>query len=246
MRTDTGRAVLAATATAHLSPARGGPSLSALAGRVAAARGILLADSLAAFMTEAAVAAMPRPTLTEPFRRPTRVAPALVSAPAAGRQLGTAATYPPRSAGCALLAVHGGAGVSSLLRAGLAGAGAVDAERRWPHAGPVLLVARTSVSALEWARDAARQHAAGGCRDVELVGLVLLADAPGRLPGRIAALADLVCGAFGRVWLVPWLQEWRLAALTEPLPAHPEVTRLIQDLQALNVTPNTTTRGELQ
>ena len=243
MRADTGSAVLAATA--QVSPTPGGPSLSALAGRVVAARRIRLAGTPAAGITQA-VAVLPRPTLTEPVHRATRVAPALVSAPAAGRQLGTAATWPPRSAGCALLAVHGGAGVSSLLRAGLAGAGAVDAERRWPHAGPVLLVARTSVSALEWARDAARQHAAGGCRDVELVGLVLLADAPGRLPGRIAALADLVCGAFGRVWLVPWLQEWRLAALTEPLPAHPEVTRLIQDLQALSVTHNTTTRGELQ
>lgn len=233
-------------ATAHLSPAPGGPSLSVLAGRVAAARGIVLADLSPAGMTEAvAVAVMPRPALTEPVRRPTRVAPALVSAPAAARRLGTAATRPPRSAGCALLAVHGGAGVSSLLRAGLAGAGAVDAERRWPQAGPVLLVARTSVSALEWARDAARQHAAGGCRDVELVGLVLLADAPGRLPGRVAELADLVCGAFGRVWLVPWLQEWRLAALTEPLPAHPEVTRLIEDLQALTGARDTT-RGELR
>ena len=62
---------------------------------------------------------------------------------------------------------------------------------------------------------------------------MLVADAPGRLPARIAALADLVSGAFARCWQMPWLAEWRLAAATEPLPVHPEVARLSADLHAL-------------
>jgi hypothetical protein len=131
--------------------------------------------------------------------------------------------------GVALLGAHGGAGVTSLLRAGLDQV-AVDADRRWPPAGPVLLVARTSTSGLEWARDLARQHASGSAGDVELLGLVLLPDAPGRLPARTAGLRDLVSGAFARTWQLPWLEEWRLAAATEPLPAHPDVQHLAAEL----------------
>ena len=108
------------------------------------------------------------------------------------------------------------------------------------------MVARTSVGGLESARDAARQHAAGAAgHHVDLVGLVLVADAPGRLPTRVAAFADLVCGAFDRVWLLPWLEQWRLAALAEPLPIHPEVARLSKDLRALTGA-RTTTEGDLR
>ncbi|CAB4896644.1 MAG: hypothetical protein F2825_00285 [Actinobacteria bacterium] len=144
----------------------------------------------------------------------------------------------PSGAGCQLLAAHGGAGVSSLLRAGLAAAGGVDAGQTWPDGGAALLVARSSTSGLEATREAARAHAAGDTGlDVTLLGLVLVADAPGRLPPRLRDLADLVAGAFLRVWQVPWLTEWRLGATTEPLPAHPEVTRLITDLRALTGAP---------
>jgi len=161
-------------------------------------------------------------------------APGLVTPPAADRQLRSAPAGGAVAGTCALLGVHGGAGVSTLLRAGLTAAGAADAQRQWPPAGPVLLVARTSTSGLERARDAARQHAAGGTGpQVRLLGLVLVADAPGRLPARLAALADLVCGAFDRTWQLPWLQEWRLAGAAEPLPVHPEVDRLITHLRSL-------------
>lgn len=220
MRAETGRAVLAAT---NLAPRRDAPPLSALVGRVVAARSLL---------PDRAVPVAPAPARHLALVTPT---PGLVSPPPAPRQL----PAPPPSAltadgRCALLAAHGGAGVTCLLRAGLADAGAVDAGRVWPARGPVLLVARTSTSGLEWTRDAARAHAAGVAGlDLQLLGLVLVADAPGRLPSRVAALADLVAGAFPHVWQVPWLTEWRLAAASEPLPAHPEVARLITDLRAL-------------
>lgn len=134
----------------------------------------------------------------------------------------------------AVLGAHGGAGVSSLLRAGLTAAGGIDAGGTWPVAEPVLLVARTSTSGLEQVQNLVRQHAeglAGGA--CELLGLVLVADAPGRLPRRVSELADLVSGGFTRVWQIPWLEEWRLAAASEPLPVHPDVARLHAELQSL-------------
>lgn len=213
MRAETGRAVLAATAL-KVRPET--PPLSSLVARVAASRG-LLADPVPGAASGRHLTVAPAVTAPPPVPQPPTAVP------------------PPRSrAGCALLAAHGGAGVSSLLRAGLAAASAVDAGRSWPAGGAALLVARSSTSGLEAARDAVRAHAAGEVGlDVTLLGLVLIADAPGRLPPRLADLADLVAGAFLRVWQVPWLTEWRLAATTEPLPAHPEVTRLITDLRAL-------------
>lgn len=236
MRAETGRAVLAATG--NLGDA--GPPLSSLVGRIAAGR--VLAAVGASSGTLPPVAARPAPTLHPAADDAAARGPAarLVGAPPADRQLSAGGRVPPTAA-VALLAAHGGAGVSCLLRAGLATAGAVDSQRRWPAAGRVLLVARTCTGGLEWARDLARQHASGRTGpDVELLGLVLVADAPGRLPARITRLADLVCGAFARCWQVPWLIEWRLASATEPLPVHPEVARLRADLLALTTDPRTT------
>jgi hypothetical protein len=249
MRVETGQALLASTP--QLRP--GGPRLSSLVGRIAESRGLTLVDSPppATPATAAPSPAAPAPvapvpstpgsstpaltsassTSTTAVRRvdaPALWLPAagLVSAPPAGRSRGSSSLPVD---GVALLGAHGGAGVTSLLRAGLDRV-AVDADRRWPPAGPVLLVARTSTSGLEWARDLARQHASGSAGDVELLGLVLLPDAPGRLPARTHELRDLVSGAFARTWQLPWLEEWRLAATTEPLPAHPDVQRLAAEL----------------
>jgi hypothetical protein len=159
-----------------------------------------------------------------------RPAPGLVTPPPRHRRL-PAKRSGRRRDEVWLLGTHGGAGVSSLLRAGVPGE---DTRRAWPADGWVLLVARTSAAGLRSARDAARQHASGtagaGCR---LVGLVLVADAPGRLPASLAAFADLVAGAFPRVYEVPWLEEWRQCPDGEVLPAPPEVRRLADDLRTL-------------
>jgi hypothetical protein len=216
MRPETGRAVLAATAAV---PA--GPGSLGLLDRIATGRGLSWPPDTG----PAAGAGI-----------------GLLASEAARRRIDRRDDLKPVSlAGVALLAAHGGAGVSCLLRAGLDAAGGHDADRRWPAAGPVLLVARTSTHGLESARDLARQQTAdnaphlgvggAGGPDVRLVGLVLIADAPGRLPARIAGLADLVSGGFSRCWQVPWLPQWRLASAGERLPVHPEVARLIRDLQ---------------
>ncbi len=214
MRRETGEALLASSP--QLRP--GGPTLSSLVVRVAESRGLSVVDALA-------------PTTVTPRRR-VPAAPlslpsvGLVTPPPVDRRLDA---DPAPVAGITLLGAHGGAGVSSLLRAGL-DAMAVDADRRWPQAGAVVLVARTSTSGLEWARDLARQHASGLAGDVELLGLVLVPDAPGRLPARTAGLRDLITGAFARTWYLPWLEEWRVAAATELLPLHPDVQHLAAEL----------------
>jgi len=164
-----------------------------------------------------------------------RAAPALVSPPPLGRRLPMRGRVksPGGTANPAvwLLGVHGGAGVTSLIRAGVGGQ---DAEKHWPAHGAVVVVARRSICGLEWARDVARQHASGCAPDgVVLAGLVAVADAPGRIPTPIAVLLELVSGAYPRVWEVPWVEQWRLASHTGPVPSPPAVSHLAQDVQAL-------------
>lgn len=238
MRRETGEALLASSP--QLRP--GGPALSSLVGRIAERRGLSVVDDT-------------RPEETSPEEPRGAQAPALslpaglVTVPPAGRVLEAAACEPVE--GVALLGAHGGAGVSSLLRAGLQSAGVVDAGRCWPAAGAVLLVARTSTSGLEWAQDLARQHASGTASAASLLGLVVVADSPGRLPGRVAELLDLVSGAFPRAWQIPWVEQWRLAATSEPLPIPPEVARLATDVRAAvaraaRPTPPTSIEGDLR
>lgn len=122
------------------------------------------------------------------------------------------------------LGCHGGAGVSTLeavLRRG------EDAGRAWPIAahggvGRVVLVARTHVSGLLAVQAAARQWAAGGVPRTRLLGAVLLADAPGKLPNRTRNLVELLSGALPRLWLVPWMDPLRLTARPNwPTPPAP-------------------------
>lgn len=107
---------------------------------------------------------------------------------------------------------HGGAGESTL--AALV-TGSRAAGHAWPlprdvnDPQPVVLVARTSARGLESARVAATQWAAGDVLGVDLLGLVLMADAPGRLPRALRDLAQLVGGGVPRVWTVPWVEAWR-------------------------------------
>jgi len=166
-----------------------------------------------------------------------RAAAPLVSVPPATRRLSIRSTPSHSADGHRgtqpwwLLAVQGGAGVSSLIRAGADGQ---DADRSWPTGGFVVAVTRRTSYGLEWARDVARQHASSGVPDgVVLAGLVVVADAPGRAPRRLARFLDLVCGAYPRVWEVPWVEEWRLAGHAEPLPTPPAVRQLRDDMRAL-------------
>lgn len=108
---------------------------------------------------------------------------------------------------------HGGAGESSV--AGLL-EGWQETGRSWPalpsgESAPCVLVARTNVHGLRAAQDALTQWAASGAGpSVTLLGLVLIADAPGKLPAPLRDLAKVVGGGAPRVWDIPWIEEWRL------------------------------------
>jgi hypothetical protein len=132
-----------------------------------------------------------------------------------------------------LVGVHGGAGETTLEQL-LNGAGRASSHA-WPvtpsEAPParVLLAARTHASGLRAAQRAATEWAAEVVR-VDLVGLVLIADAPGRLPRPLKEFAELVAGGVPRVWRLPWVPAWREGEPVGVATAPKVVRRLLDDL----------------
>lgn len=127
------------------------------------------------------------------------------------------------------LGVHGGAGVSSLEQAVPGGR---DAGRAWPvtqGGQSVVLVARSTAHGLAAAQNAAQQWASRMVTGIDLLGLVVVADAPGRRPRVLRDRVSLVSGAVPRLWEIPWVEPWRLG---EPhLPK--ECSLLARDLTRL-------------
>ncbi|GAA3514582.1 DUF6668 family protein [Georgenia daeguensis] len=134
------------------------------------------------------------------------------------------------------LGTHGGAGESTLSEL-VPGWRAAD--RAWPLVvnsqapARTVLLARSSVRGLRAAQIAATQWASGIVPHVTVLGLVVIADAPGRLPRPIRDLIKVVGGGVPRVWHVPWVESWRLGedVLLETAPR--EVRKLVEDLRAL-------------
>ncbi|MEU7222337.1 hypothetical protein [Streptomyces chrestomyceticus] len=111
------------------------------------------------------------------------------------------------------LGVHGGAGVSTLLRT-VGGGG--DALRRWPdiHGAVsgihVVLVARADAHGLACAQAALQEwHAGMAPPSTDIVGLVLMADAPTKAPRSVRDRIRVLTGAVEASWEVPWVEEWR-------------------------------------
>jgi len=132
------------------------------------------------------------------------------------------------------LGVHGGAGESSLA-ALLPGSAA--AQHGWPQVpnqlepSRVILTARSNVRGLQAAQNAATQWAAGLVPFIEVLGLVIIADAPGKLPKPLRDLSHLVSGGVPRTWHVPWIESWRTGDQPELTALPRQVRRLIEDLQ---------------
>jgi hypothetical protein len=133
------------------------------------------------------------------------------------------------------LGVHGGAGESTL--AGLMSDSSA-ADRAWPIAPaaavplPVVLVARTHASGLHAVQAAATEWAAGNV-PVRLLGLVLVADAPGRRPRPLRDLERLVAGGVPKTWQIPWHEPWRVGDPVERATAPAAVSKLLEDLDEL-------------
>ncbi|WP_350227763.1 DUF6668 family protein [Paraoerskovia sediminicola] len=102
----------------------------------------------------------------------------------------------PSTAALWCLGAHGGAGESSLAELDPEWSAAGHA---WPvcnSASPskVILVARSNARGLRAAQAAATQWAAGLVSNVELLGLAIVADAPGRLPRALRHQAQVIAG----------------------------------------------------
>ena len=138
-------------------------------------------------------------------------------------------------AGVWWLGAHGGSGESTLEELFV---GSRAAGHCWPLTATslpparVVLVARTHAHGLTAAQTAIREWAAGDVH-VLLLGLVLIADAPGRLPHGLRRLAGLVAGGVPAVWSVPWIEAWRVGEPPAPHNAPKVVRRLLEDLRAM-------------
>ncbi|WP_254910176.1 DUF6668 family protein [Micromonospora sp. NBS 11-29] len=127
--------------------------------------------------------------------------------------------------GIGWIGAHGGAGASTLTRL----LGGVDIGCRWPdpaigEPARVALVGRTNsdgLRAVSRALNAMREgrHPAG----MRLVGVVLIADSPGRLPGPLLNRIRLL-RSIAPVHRVPWIPSYRVGA--EPKRAPRQLDRL--------------------
>ena len=111
-----------------------------------------------------------------------------------------------------VVGAHGGAGASTWAH--ILGVG--DAGAAWPqHVNPtralsVVVCCRSTVAGLRAAQDVAIEWAAGALPG-QLVGLVVGADAPGRLPRELRDQLQITSGAFTHSIFVPWQAQWRFA-----------------------------------
>jgi len=116
------------------------------------------------------------------------------------------------------------------------------AGRAWPDpelepTAAVVVVCRTTMRGLAWARDLAAQYLSGQAPErLQLLGLVTIADVPGRLPPTITASRGLVAGAYTQHWAVPYVPEYRLLTglPDEPRPPlHPAVADVLAEIRTL-------------
>ena len=136
------------------------------------------------------------------------------------------------------LGVHGGSGESTL-------AALMEGSRAAQHAWPdvagapaaVVLVARPSAHGLARAQAAAAQWAALATPEVRLLGLALIADAPGRTPGPLHTWTKVLAGGVPRVWHLPWSEPLRLGEEPTSLRLPRSVQRLLADVEALTSLP---------
>lgn len=156
-------------------------------------------------------------------------APELVAPPAADQ------TYPRVAVNrghLGFVGTHGGAGVTTLSRA----FGLPESTRTWPVAedGPtsVFLVCRSNVTGLRSAQLAAREWASGTVTGMNVLGLIVVADAPGRLPKDLRSFAQQIGGGVPRVWHIDWHQELRTSTDVSGLVPGP-LRRFARDLHLL-------------
>lgn len=125
-----------------------------------------------------------------------------------------------------ILGTHGGSGeskVADLSPKWLA------ANHRWP-VGParVILVCRTHASGLASMHAALAGWAAKKHPGVQVLAVVFIADAPGKLPAPLQQTISVLRGGAERAYRIVWSESWRLDTPNTPPPdgAH----QLLRDL----------------
>lgn len=114
---------------------------------------------------------------------------------------------------------HGGAGATSLAES----LGGVDVGARWPEPGRgeprrIVLVGRTSAHGLRAVSRALGALSEGNApKGLDLLGVVLVADAPGRLPLSLLRRIRII-RSVTRVHRVPWIPAWRVGGEPTYLP----------------------------
>ena len=114
------------------------------------------------------------------------------------------------------LGVHGGAGETSLARLDK---NTRAADHHWPLTATgsvVVLVARSNIPGLRAARLAATEWASRSLPGIQVAGLVVMADAPGRLPKEIRDFSRVVGGGVPHVWHFPWVDAMALRPRRRP------------------------------
>lgn len=132
-----------------------------------------------------------------------------------------------------LVGAHGGAGTSTVAEL----TGLVDGDHAWPVSAPVanrvLVVARTNMAGLRAAQAAALRVFSGAIRGVELVGVVLVADVPGRrLPRELVEMLSAIKAAFPVSIHIDWINDLRLGKSPNRVPGR--VSRAVEEIEALN------------
>lgn len=181
------------------------------------------------------------------FAAPGATVPASVAAPADEVTPAVAAASPvppsptpPASGGTGLwlLGTHGGSG-ARCLSAVLTGTRLAGKTWPTPASGrePVVLVCRGNHRGLSSAQDYARAYRDGGLAEqlqLQLVGVIVSADAPGRTPPPLRRLERLLSGAAPIIGHAPWEPTWRIGPpqTTGSAEALPWITKLGQALAA--------------
>jgi hypothetical protein len=117
------------------------------------------------------------------------------------------------------IGVHGGSGESTLARLFT---GSVAADHCWPlvtdggRPTAVVLVARTGFHGLTRAQSAMREWSERYRDAVDVLGLALIADAPGRQPRGLRDLQARITQAVPRAWVLPWIEQWRVGHSPSP------------------------------
>lgn len=110
--------------------------------------------------------------------------------------------------------VHGGAGTSTLAQ--VEPRGKDVGHGGWSETGWTVVVCRTHAAGLLRAKEMAVDTASRPDQASRVMGLVTVADAPGRLPTGLRQLRRHATGGYRYAWHVDWVEAWRCG---EPVTA---------------------------